>query len=403
VQANACWAVANLAVVAENQGPMVEQYAHRIVLNSMREHANCVAVQHKGVWALINLMSSTKNQQLLKKYGGLLTLTDAIHFLLVAMRNNLVNPTGISEDIQHCGMWLLAALSTDAENRQQIVRESGHTAIIRAMRAHPDNQAIQQCGAWGLRNLCLDPETVQLVERAEGVGTIISGMSRHRDALDVQLHSVWGLINLSDNHDVKLRVIKEGGLTAVIEALQAHVTSLDMCRACFIALVNFSDKGPTLVRMVKEKAHLAVLDAMECHASRAEMQHYACWCLSNMADHPSNKVVVATDGAQTLVQKALKNFRDFPEVQSHGFAALKAMTLNTENLHMCASSKRYSEITHSVWSGLDFQGDRPGYSFSTGATRAPLLSEYEALEPPPAYDTGHAVYVDRAGGYQPVE
>jgi len=75
---------------------------------------------------------------------------------------------------------------------------------------------------------------------------------------------------------------------------------------------------------MRNQAHNAVLDAMECHASRAEIQHYACWALSNLADHPRNRVVVATDGAHHAVSRVLKDFRNFPEVQSHGFAALKA-------------------------------------------------------------------------------
>lgn len=76
------------------------------------------------------------------------------------------------------------------------------------------------------------------------------------------------------------------------------------------------------------------------------------------------------------------------------------MTLNTKNLHMCASSKRRDELTHATWSGMDFQGDRPGYTFSTGGAvtdSAVLMADYEALEPPPAYDTGTDVFMDRMG------
>ena len=43
-------------------------------------------------------------------------MTDAIHYVLVAIRTNLTSPTRVSQDIQHCGMWLLAALSVTQAN-----------------------------------------------------------------------------------------------------------------------------------------------------------------------------------------------------------------------------------------------------------------------------------------------
>ena len=61
VLANAIWALANLGVITDNQPPIVENYGHRIILNAMREHEKCVAVQHKvpALW-LHNIISTSE-------------------------------------------------------------------------------------------------------------------------------------------------------------------------------------------------------------------------------------------------------------------------------------------------------------------------------------------------------
>ena len=96
----------------------------------------------------------------------------------------------------------------------------------------------------------------------------------------------------------------------------------------------------------------AAIAISEAHSRRSHIQTSAHVDESHVVQ--ATRVTVAKDGAHKAVQKALHGFREFQEVQGHGFAALQSMSLNTENLHTQASRTRRDELRHSQWSGLDF-------------------------------------------------
>eukprot|EP00743_Colponemidia_sp_Colp-15_P001462 GILK01001601.1.p1 GENE.GILK01001601.1~~GILK01001601.1.p1 ORF type:complete len:421 (+),score=59.88 GILK01001601.1:219-1481(+) len=146
-----------------------------LVMEAMRRHPHDASLQANACWALVNLALVSDHKQMIVKEGG-------VDLILSAMTNHSQDA-----EVQYRACFVLVNLAIPESNKSMIVEKGGVPLILSAMKLHPSHLQLQHRACVVLRNLCFLQQNIGVLKRA-GVRQLIEvALANHPQDQQIQL------------------------------------------------------------------------------------------------------------------------------------------------------------------------------------------------------------------------
>jgi hypothetical protein len=264
--------------------------------------------------------------------GGVVAILDA-------MNNEQVEKC-LSISICKIACSALANLAKLNEDNQIIIeREGGIAAIVAAMKAHPDESKLQTLACEALEKLLWEDDDCASVNNCicvamkeeGGISAIVTAMKTHPDETELQTHGCNALGVLPGNV-----VEKDGGIAVIVDAMKAHPNDYCYLQAAACgALTSLSRRDDAAVNnsisvAIEEEGGISALvtamTAMKEHLRYCVLQRDCCRALGNF---PVN--AVEKNGGIAAIADAMKQDPSDPDLQLATCGALRKFSDDTDS------------------------------------------------------------------------
>jgi hypothetical protein len=284
----------------------------RLLLRSMRQHAQDPYVQQYGCCALRHLSSTSSNNngystpQIITGAGGMEVLLDA-------MKAHIDHPL-VQEHA-------LAALHHLLSAEQQ----QGESSAAAAAASSSSSKSISPPKPVITSARNRQQKTITTTDLV--LSTVLMAMKRNEHSVQVQIQGLQVLSRDIRNEHYEW-MLSEGGLDVILTAMTNFPLQVDTAKMGCVLLKNVSRTSMDYQRAITAKNGISVvLTAMRRHIqedskSHLEIQDAAFGCIRNLCAHQDNRRQLALEGGISTLAVTLTVFWKDAAIQAYGCDAL---------------------------------------------------------------------------------
>mmetsp|Transcript_40066 Transcript_40066/g.111350 ORF Transcript_40066/g.111350 Transcript_40066/m.111350 type:complete len:836 (-) Transcript_40066:165-2672(-) len=243
---------------------------------------------------------------------------DEIVALVRGMRADPQNAT-----LQESSCVRLEELALAPQSKMRIASLGGIDAIMEAMKHHPSVAGVQETASAALGNLALRSEENQkAMLHKGGIEAVLTAMAQHLPSESVQEKACWALQQLAMVAQSRAEITNHGGIERVAQAMRAHAMSEPVQEHGCMALGNLAFEVETRKCIAYVGGIDAVICAMRAFPGAAALQEDACFALHNLACSDEAMRPIAEAGGLEAVVRAMSEHPMTLGVQENAISAL---------------------------------------------------------------------------------
>ncbi|CAB9507772.1 armadillo repeat containing 6 [Seminavis robusta] len=159
----------------------------------------------------------------------------------------------------------------------------GFKALIPAMMNSQTNECVQTEGCGALLNLSVLHENEELIIEAGGISAVMVALKTHPQSIKLASNACGTLKNLAATSDEnRNRIATEGGIGSIVSVMGEHIYVAQVQERACGALKNLSILVDLKHSMIEARCIQCLRNAQARHQSNKDVQRYAAAALANL-------------------------------------------------------------------------------------------------------------------------
>ena len=223
--------------------------------------------------------------------------------------------------------------------QEKILSAGGVTAVLRAMRAFPENEGVQSACCRALQHISITNTHCAKTILAEGsIECIVETMRVHFQNEGVQHAGCAALRALANSKATKREIVSVGGVNAILSAMRGHIDTESIQKQACAAIRNIAYMSSARKMADVSQCVEGIVAAMRAHAHDGGVQQQGCAAMVNLTHKSASNVrkIVEAGGVQ-VVAEAMTRHIDLAQVRQAGSAVFWNLAVNREMKRAVAS------------------------------------------------------------------
>jgi hypothetical protein len=362
----ACWAIRNLAPVANNRSRFADEFGPESVISVMKQFKANELLMTEGCKALVACIEDEDDQEMIERIGN----SGCIQYVLKSVKRNPSSDTlarwafnllyFVCTDLK---FWpslsqndILDTLSSTLQEHASVegVAEWGcrivhelapvegvygrmRTAglcemVVSCVQRQAMSASVSGYGCLAIGDLATDRQNHSRLSQSGACEAVVGALKRHDYDANVVFQTCHAIHFLTTTENNVSWMGANGGCEAIVAALVKHTaTSLPATRYALKAVgsLGLHDEG-NLMRFHHSNACSAVVNALRTYINDELVAEQACRAVYYLCTEPPNVNELGKAGAAKLVVQVLQSLSHNPDVVKNSCLAIFGLAVKTK-------------------------------------------------------------------------